>query len=152
MFWFQSSSEDDKYDGVQDGRIYQRIYTPNAVEHKELVLLRKKAINESLNTIRSCSSAMQNHSVFSDLVLLQNNLLERCNHDANNLKLQQEQLSSTSDKDIRRNNSKRNISEVWYPLAMLDVNADNTKRQWWPNGSKKQLRRKLKMAQTKKRL
>jgi hypothetical protein len=53
---------------------YAMIDTPHTVKQEKLLSLRKKSINESLDRIRSNSSAAQNGNVFSELVLLQKDL------------------------------------------------------------------------------
>jgi hypothetical protein len=85
---YESSCNEDTCDEAQIQTNYAMIDTPQTVRQEVLVLLRKKSINDSLDMIRSSSSAAQNRNVLSALVLLQkalfgdSNKLEGMNDDS----------------------------------------------------------------------
>jgi hypothetical protein len=63
----ESSSLDSSTEEVQLSRQDTKTYDNPSIEHKKLIRLRCRSINESLDTFQSCSSVKQNRYIFEDL-------------------------------------------------------------------------------------
>jgi len=137
----------------------------STIDYMDLMLLRRQAINESLDTVRTNSSKEQNQILFNDLVSLKRNLMDNngdvipCilnNQEEIQDKRRQLEYSSKSSQDAANPNlsikSKRNRKDERLPLQDVDMNINKDGKHRWPMGSKNQIRRQLKFTQKKKRI
>jgi len=158
--WSSAKSE------FNDAIVTQQQTTPASIttqfKYMELKNMRRKAIDDSLDTIRSKSSIEQNRCVFEDLSALRKKFMnqEFSTHSDRGSIYSQTSLSSNNESisgdkndmtapslgkkiymedQIKYNHGK--VSDAKRPpLLALDPNTISNKKLWWPSGSKNQIR------------
>jgi hypothetical protein len=122
----ESSSDNTESSGRQT------MYTPSAIsciEHERIVEMRKKSINDSLDTIRTSSSIEQNQIVFEDLDILKRNLFNQDSYNTSSAaSLTSLQYSVISDNkrraEYKNNNDTYTLNSAYTTCRSEQMDAD----------------------------